>query len=180
MVGQKTERQVRPSNIVEQENVNEIETVRCIIERDGSILLLQKSPTSKAPLLYEFPGGKIDTIASAVSTLEEQAYAVIQEVNQETGLNIAPYSPKKEDVFTYEFEHEGISYKRKVHLFHVTLPAEEQTVVINAALNAQGKLEDKHEQFVWVTKSELKRLKNKGKLSGNSQQFEKVLGISET
>ncbi|OGH04036.1 MAG: hypothetical protein A2W22_00215 [Candidatus Levybacteria bacterium RBG_16_35_11] len=160
----------------EQGPAPRIETVRCIIEdSQGKILLLQKAKDSKAKGLFEFPGGKIDSIAGDSSTYAEQLKAVVKEIEEETGIDISRCSPQKSDEFTYQFTAGNHLHERMVHLFFVRLPIVNNEVSINSTLNPAGLSEDKHTHFNWVTKADLLRMRAEGKLSGNSQHFETIL-----
>ncbi len=164
------------NNIGEIE-LKEIETVRCVLENShDQILLLQKSVNSKASELFEFPGGKIDDIAAGSSTLIEQLKAVVNEVKEETGLDISDYSPLKFDEFSYQFIAGKNLLRRRVHMFFVRLAPAVLQVTVNSTVIG-GLLEDKHQLFKWVSKNDLFDLKVNDKLSGNSQHFEKVLRI---
>lgn len=165
------------SSPIEIVNPSPKETVRCIIENSrGEILLLQKTADSKAPNLYEFPGGKIDEIASNASTEKEQLNSINNEINEETGIDISSLLPQKVGEFDYKFTTQGTSHERRVHLFYLKLDSD-QVVTVNTTENSQGQSEDNHQQFVWKTKEELKQMKEDGLLSGNSQHFEKILQV---
>lgn len=59
----------------------EIRVVAAVIERDGKYLITQRSPRARMPLLWEFPGGRVengetDAVALARELAEEMAVAV--------------------------------------------------------------------------------------------------------
>ncbi len=160
---------------------DEVETVRCILQRhNGDILLLQKSPDSKAASLYELPGGKIDAISARISTLREQTQSTVQEVFEETDIDLSSHPPKKTEEITYAFEHKGKLYRRRVHMFHVVLAVDDDAVVIGKTVNADGEPEDKHARFVWVSERELIELADRGRLSGNSLRFAHTLASASS
>lgn len=157
-----------------KEEVKEVETVRCIVENNkGEVLLLQKSDDSNAPSLYEFPGGQFPHISGDSSTDEEQLKAVINELEEEAGISLENYGiiPEKFDDFSYEFDHAGKHAKRKVHLFRATIPTDGSEVIVDQTVTPSGDSEDKHQRHIWVDKSTLKKMRDEGKLSGNSQRF---------
>jgi 8-oxo-dGTP diphosphatase len=58
-----------------------IEVVAAIIERDGEYLLTQRSATAVLPLLWEFPGGRVEPG-------ETQEAALVREVEHRIGLTV--------------------------------------------------------------------------------------------
>ena len=56
-----------------------IRVVAAVIERDGRYLVTQRRPTAVLPLLWEFPGGKVET-----GETDEQA--LIRELQEELGV----------------------------------------------------------------------------------------------
>jgi 8-oxo-dGTP pyrophosphatase MutT (NUDIX family) len=155
-----------------------IETVRCIIENNaGEVLLLQKALDSKASLLYEFPGGKIENETEAEATLGIQLETVTKEVEEETGILLQKNMIHQANEFLYEFEYEGSLIKRKVYLFHTKLREEKHPITINQVKDEAGSPEDKHIKAIWIDKEKLIQLKDQGLLSGNTQNFEKILQI---
>lgn len=58
-----------------------IEVVAAIIERDGEYLLTQRSATAVLPLLWEFPGGRVEPGESKES-------ALVREVEHRIGLTV--------------------------------------------------------------------------------------------
>jgi len=154
------------------------ETARCIVENNqGRILLLQKSPESNAPDMYEFPGGKIDIEIGRFAMMEDQIQAVVKEVNEEAGLDISEFSPEKKDEFSYEFQFGESNFRSRVHVFYVQIPSDGSDVIVDQTKNELGLSEDKHQGFAWFTKDELLSLKAENKLLGNSRQFEKALEL---
>lgn len=59
-----------------------IDVVAAIIERDGKILLAQRSERGDQAGLWEFPGGKVDAG-------ETQSAALMRELEEELGINAA-------------------------------------------------------------------------------------------
>ena len=55
-----------------------LSVVCAIIEREGHVLITQRSNTMSQPLLWEFPGGKIETGESETEGLERE---VLEELN---------------------------------------------------------------------------------------------------
>lgn len=58
-----------------------IEVVAAVIERDGNYLLTQRNATAVLPLLWEFPGGKVEQDESLEA-------ALVREVAHRIGLTI--------------------------------------------------------------------------------------------
>lgn len=151
--------------------INRAETVRVIIRNsDGKILLLQKAPTSKNPLHYEFPGGKID-IQDPTPSREQQIDTAIKEVQEETGLDITGFPLSHVDDFSYEFKVRETLYKRNVHTFLVDLPRKNYQIVVNRTLTPEGQSEDKHSCARWVSVEELTALHKKNMLAANSSNI---------
>jgi|GEM_PF-4379841 len=148
-------------NLENKESEPIIETVRAALFYQGKFLLLQKAADSKNPEALEFPGGKIDNIQNKNSTEEEQIQAVIEEVRQETGIDLSHLTLEKVDEVKVYFEAkdeigEKKSHRRRVHLFLVQIPENQQlNLVVNQTINADGATEDKHKTYEWVTPEEL-------------------------
>jgi len=171
-----------------KEQVPVVETVRGALYHRGKFLMLKKDIGSNNPGAFEFSGGKIDDIAGNVSTPEEQAKALVEEVVQETKIDIQNITPEKVDEFENYFEvqkEDGAKkqYKRKTHLFLIRLPDDQEVVVsVGGEKNAEGTSEDKHAGYQWVSPQELVTLvttlekENKTKLvNKNSRRIKKLL-----
>ena len=63
---------------------NMIKVVCAIIEQDGWVLLTQRSEKMRQPLLWEFPGGKLEP-----GETEEQA--LVREIREELRISVEPY-----------------------------------------------------------------------------------------
>jgi 8-oxo-dGTP diphosphatase len=63
--------------------VTTIRVVAAVIERDGSYLVTQRRPTAVLPLLWEFPGGKVEDG-------ETDADALCREVFHRVGVEVRP------------------------------------------------------------------------------------------
>jgi 8-oxo-dGTP diphosphatase len=59
-----------------------IRVVGAMIERDGKYLITQRSPRATLPLLWEFPGGRVE-----VGESDEEALA--RELGEEMGIEVA-------------------------------------------------------------------------------------------
>lgn len=58
-------------------------TVQGLLVRDGKVLMAHRRPGGKKPLMWEYPGGKIEKY-------ETQEEAVSREFMEETGLDVLP------------------------------------------------------------------------------------------
>jgi len=149
-------------NLENRESLPVVETVRVALFHRGKFLLLLKSADSKNPAANEFPGGKIDDIAGANATEEEQKRAAINEVRQETGINIANLPMKKIENFEMYFESDDKDqnkkgYKRRIHLFLILLPDEENFFpVVGQTKSENGDSEDNHDGYIWASPEELR------------------------
>lgn len=154
----------------------EKETVRVAIrDSAGNYLILEKSSKSIASGMWEFPGGKIDNISGDFSTEGEQIDAAIEETKQEAGIDISGFKIEKADEFAYEFKSpSGDEIKRRVHVFAVNIDGERPEVVFGKTLNKEGKPEDFHSGYKWVSPGELNELKNSGKLLDNSTHIDNL------
>lgn len=82
-----------------------IRVVAAVIERDGKYLITQRRPAAVLPLLWEFPGGKVETG-------ETDAQALKRELTHRLGAQIEvgklisfvshPYEHYTVDLFLYE------------------------------------------------------------------------------
>lgn len=58
-----------------------VPVVCAVIEREGLVLVAQRSPHKLLPLKWEFPGGKVETG-------EEPATAIVREIREELGCEV--------------------------------------------------------------------------------------------
>jgi 8-oxo-dGTP diphosphatase len=87
-----------------------IEVVAAVIERDGEYLLTQRKAQAVLPLLWEFPGGRVEPHESKVS-------ALIREVSGRIGLTVLVGSTMGENLHRYT------SYDVHMTLYSCSLPA---------------------------------------------------------
>jgi 8-oxo-dGTP diphosphatase len=73
-----------------------LEVVAAILEREGRILICQRTAQQSHPLKWEFPGGKIEPG-------ESPAQALARELNEELGITAA----QCEEIRRYEFTYPG-------------------------------------------------------------------------
>lgn len=82
-----------------------IRVVAAVVERDGRYLITQRRPNAVLPLLWEFPGGKVETGESDTEALR-------REMNERLGIDVHvgelisfvthPYEHYTVDLFLYE------------------------------------------------------------------------------
>ena len=87
------------------ESVRTIRVVAAVIEREGRYLITQRRPAAVLPLLWEFPGGKVEAA-------ETDAAALKREVRHRLGVEIDagqlisfvshPYEKYVVDLYLYE------------------------------------------------------------------------------
>jgi len=87
-----------------------IEVVSGLIERDGEYLLTQRSANAILPLLWEFPGGRVEPG-------ESKEAALVREVEYRTGLVVVVGERIGDNTHSYD------SYDVHITLFSCELPA---------------------------------------------------------
>lgn len=75
-----------------------VQVVAALLERDGRILIGQRTPEQSHPLQWEFPGGKVDPG-------ETPAQALARELEEELSIRNAA----SEEIARYEFAYPGKS-----------------------------------------------------------------------
>jgi len=88
-----------------------IEVVAAIIERDGHYLLTQRSATAVLPLLWEFPGGRVEAG-------ESKEAALVREVQHRIGLNVVVEECVGDNLHSYS------GHDVHITLFSCQLPKE--------------------------------------------------------
>ena len=73
-----------------------IQVVAAIIEREGRILIGQRQPEQSHPLLWEFPGGKVEPG-------ESPEQALTRELDEELAIRGA----RGEEILRYDYEYPG-------------------------------------------------------------------------
>lgn len=81
-----------------------IRVVAAVIERDGRYLVTQRRPTAVLPLLWEFPGGKVESG-------EDDLAALKREVAHRVGVEIKP--GEQISSVSHSYEH----YTVELHLY---------------------------------------------------------------
>lgn len=82
-----------------------IRVVAAVVERDGRYLITQRRPTAVLPLLWEFPGGKVEageTDAAALKREVQHRLAVDIDVGQLISFVSHPYEKYVVDLYLYE------------------------------------------------------------------------------
>jgi 8-oxo-dGTP diphosphatase len=109
-----------------------IRVVAAVIERDGRYLVTQRRPTAVLPLLWEFPGGKVEGTESDLDALK-------REVLHRVGVEIKPGSQISTVSHTYEH------YTVELHLYECRITqGQPRAVAVH--------------QFRWVESSDFEEL----------------------
>src|SRR3954464_5351718 len=88
-----------------EESVRTIRVVAAVIEREGRYLITQRRPAAVLPLLWEFPGGKVEaaeTDAAALKREVRRRLAVEIEAGQLISFVSHPYERYVVDLYLYE------------------------------------------------------------------------------
>lgn len=84
---------------------NTIRVVAAVIEREGRYLITQRRPTAVLPLMWEFPGGKVEegeTDTAALKREVQHRLGVDIEVGQLISFVSHPYEKYVVDLYLYE------------------------------------------------------------------------------
>ncbi len=87
------------------ESVRTIRVVAAVIEQDGRYLITQRRPAAVLPLLWEFPGGKVEaseTDAAALKREVRHRLGVEIEAGQLISFVSHPYERYVVDLYLYE------------------------------------------------------------------------------
>ena len=82
-----------------------IRVVAAVVARDGAYLVTQRRPTAVLPLLWEFPGGRVEegeTDAAALAREMRERLGAEVEVGQLISFVTHPYEHYSVDLFLYE------------------------------------------------------------------------------
>jgi 8-oxo-dGTP diphosphatase len=109
-----------------------IRVVAAVIERDGRYLVTQRRPSAVLPLLWEFPGGKVEGTETDIDALK-------REVLHRVGVEIKPGSQISSVSHTYEH------YTVELHLYECRITqGQPRAVAVH--------------QFRWVESSDFEEL----------------------
>jgi 8-oxo-dGTP diphosphatase len=109
-----------------------IRVVAAVIAKDGRYLVTQRRPTAVLPLLWEFPGGKVEADETDLQALK-------REVQHRVGVDIEPGAQISSVSHAYE------NYTVELHLYDCRLTrGEPQAVNVH--------------QFRWVESADFDRL----------------------
>ncbi len=109
-----------------------IRVVAAVIAKDGRYLVTQRRPTAVLPLLWEFPGGKVEAGETDLQALK-------REVQHRVGVDIEPGAQISSVAHAYEH------YTVELHLYDCRVTRGEP-----AAVNVH--------QFRWVESEDFDRL----------------------
>lgn len=88
-----------------EESPRTIRVVAAVIERDGCYLITQRRPTAVLPLLWEFPGGKVEAGETDAAALEREVMhrlGVTVKAGQLISFVSHPYERYVVDLYLYE------------------------------------------------------------------------------
>lgn len=123
-----------------------IKVARAIIEKENSLLAVQRSAKDKSPLMWEFPGGKIENNENIEQCLE-------RETIEEIGVKIKSYK----FLFSYFNKHNNQLYE--VFVYKI-IPD-----------NYKIKLSADHNGYKWLS---LKEIETLDLAPGNKKTIEKL------
>jgi 8-oxo-dGTP diphosphatase len=109
------------------EPVRTIRVVAAVIEKHGRYLITQRRPNAVLPLMWEFPGGRVETG-------ETDAEALRRELKERLGVEAQVGEPIPETVWDYEH------YRVELALYECTVRGDLQSLAVQA--------------FRWVTSDE--------------------------
>ncbi|MBX3126131.1 MAG: (deoxy)nucleoside triphosphate pyrophosphohydrolase [Polyangiaceae bacterium] len=105
-----------------------IRVVAAVIEKDGNYLITQRRPSAVLPLLWEFPGGRVEdgeTDADALRREVKHRLAVEIEPGQLISFVSHPYEHYVVDLYLYECRlSSGEPSEQNVHAFKWVTSAE--------------------------------------------------------
>ncbi len=127
-----------------------IRVVAAVIAQDGRYLVTQRRPTAVLPLLWEFPGGKVEST-------ETDPDALKREVRHRVGVEIEPGAQISS--VAHEYEH----YTVELHLYECRL-----THGTPAAVNVH--------QFRWVESEDFEKLPF---TPADEASMSKLLGLTQ-
>ena len=127
-----------------------IRVVAAVIEQNGRYLVTQRRPTAVMPLLWEFPGGKVEEGESDMDALK-------REVTHRVGVDIKPGAQISS--VSHDYEH----YTVELHLYECrVLRGEPRAVSVH--------------QFRWVESDDFDQLPF---TPADEASMSKLLGIEE-
>ena len=127
-----------------------IRVVAAVIEREGRYLITQRKPTAVLPLLWEFPGGRVEDG-------ESETQALVREVKGRIGSEVAVFEKLGDHFHEYE------AYDVLMSMYACALPrgAEPSPVGVN--------------EVRWVASEELERYEFP---PANQSSMSKLLGVT--
>ena len=113
---------------MDPQNIQTIRVVAAVIENNGRYLITQRRPTAVLPLMWEFPGGRVEEDETDTAALQ-------REVRHRLGVDISvgqlisfvshPYERYVVDLYLYECRlTRGEPSPRNVHAFRWATSAE--------------------------------------------------------
>ena len=109
-----------------------IRVVAAVIAQDGRYLVTQRRPTAVLPLLWEFPGGKVEPGETDLEALK-------REIKHRVGVDVEPGAQISTDSHSYEH------YTLELHLYDCRIT------------KGEPKAENVH-QFRWVESDDFDEL----------------------
>lgn len=93
-----------------------IRVVAAVIAEDGRYLVTQRRPSAVLPLLWEFPGGKVEVGETDLDALR-------REVRHRVGVDVTPGAPISSVAHSYEH------YTVELHLYECRITSGEPSAV---------------------------------------------------
>ena len=127
-----------------------IRVVAAVIEREGRYLITQRNPTAVLPLLWEFPGGRVEDG-------ESETQALVREVKHRIGSEVAVFEKLGDHFHEYE------AYDVLMSMYACALPrgAEPSAIGVHAVR--------------WVSSEELERYEFP---PADQSSMSKLLGVT--
>jgi 8-oxo-dGTP diphosphatase len=113
---------------MDPQDIRTIRVVAAVIEHEGRYLITQRRPTAMLPLMWEFPGGRVEEGETDVAALQREVRHRLDveiRVGQLISFVSHPYERYVVDLYLYECKlMSGEPVARNVHAFRWATSAE--------------------------------------------------------